>query len=147
VGIIEFMQLTNYNFNFAIYVKALNSITSVTRHPESGFAMVFTSGISPFVSKETAGPTEMFIHNYGTRVHHMAFRAEHIEDTFSALKKEGMGFLMGLAGSPDEGLKQTFSAPSENTLLVNEYIYRYGDFDGFFTRSNVTLLTKATEKQ
>ena len=146
-AIIEFMQLTNYNFKFAIYVKSLNSITSVARHPRSGFAMVFTSGISPFVSKETAGPTEMFIHNYGTRVHHMAFRTEHIEDTFSSLKRGGMDFLVGLVGSPDEGLKQTFSAPSENTLLVNEYIYRYRDFDGFFTRSNVTMLTKATEKQ
>jgi hypothetical protein len=58
-----------------------------------------------------------------------------------------MRFLVELVGSPDEGLKQTFTMPSPNTLLVNEYIHRYGDFDGFFTRSNVTLLTKATEKQ
>ncbi len=50
-------------------------------------------------------------------------------------------------GAPDEGLKQTFTQPSENTLLVNEYIHRYGDFDGFFTKSNVTRLTEATEKQ
>ncbi len=35
--------------------------------------------------------------------------------------------------------------PSPYTLLVNEYGHRYGDFDGFFTRSNVTLLTEATE--
>jgi len=30
---------------------------------------------------------------------------------------------------------------------VNEYIHRYGDFDGFFTRTNVERLTKATERQ
>ena len=50
-------------------------------------------------------------------------------------------------GSPDEGLKQKVSVPSENTLLVNEYLYLYEDFDGFFTQSNVILLIKATEKQ
>jgi 4-hydroxyphenylpyruvate dioxygenase-like putative hemolysin len=145
--IIEFMELTNYDFDFAIYVKLFNSITNVARLLDKDFAMVFTSGISPYISEEESGPTEKFIHNYGTRVHHMAFRTENIEDTFSALKEDGMNFLIDLVGSPDEGLKQTFTATSENTLLVNEYIHRYGDFDGFFTRSNVTLLTGATDKQ
>ena len=146
-AIIEFMELTNYNFDFAIYVKLFNSITNVARLSARDFAMVFTSGISPYVSDEKSGPTERFIHNYGTRVHHMAFRTEKIEDTVSALEKDGMSFLIELVGSPDEGLKQTFSAASEKTLLVNEYIHRYGDFDGFFTKSNVTLLTEATGKQ
>ena len=146
-AIIEFMELTGYNFNFAIYVKSMNSITNVARLSAGEFAMVFTSGISPFVDDEISGPTEKFIHNYGTRVHHLAFKTEHIEETFAGLKEDGMGFLLGLVGSPEEGLKQTFSAASPNTLLVNEYIHRYGDFDGFFTRSNVTLLTEATKKQ
>jgi 4-hydroxyphenylpyruvate dioxygenase-like putative hemolysin len=145
--IIEFMELTNYNFDFAIYVKLFNSITNVARLSAKDFAMVFTSGISPYTSDEESGPTERFIHNYGTRVHHMAFRTEKIEDTVTLLGEDGMGFLIELVGSPDEGLKQTFSQPSAHTLLVNEYIHRYGDFDGFFTRSNVTLLTEATEKQ
>jgi hypothetical protein len=77
----------------------------------------------------------------------MAFRTEDIEETVSALKNSGMSFLIDLVGSSGEGLKQIFSSPSENTLLVNEYIHRYGDFDGFFTKSNVTLLTGATAKQ
>lgn len=59
----------------------------------------------------------------------------------------GMKFLIEPVGSPQEGLKQTFSEPSDNTLLVNEYIHRYGDLDDFFTKSNVTRLTEATEKQ
>jgi len=67
--------------------------------------------------------------------------------SLAALRDEGMEFLIELVGSPAEGLKQTFSQPAEQTLLVNEYIHRYGDFDGFFTRSNVTLLTGATAKQ
>jgi hypothetical protein len=58
-----------------------------------------------------------------------------------------MKFLVKLVGSPAEGLKQMFTEPSKITLLVNEYIQRYGDFDGFFSKSNVTLLTAATGKQ
>ncbi len=146
-AIIEFLSLTNYNFNFAIYVEIFNSITNVARLSDRDFAMVFTSGISPFISEETSGPTERFIHNYGTRVHHMAFKTKNVENTFNALKEDGVRFLIDLVGSREEGLKQTFSTPSAQTLLVNEYIHRYGDFDGFFTRSNVTLLTGATEKQ
>lgn len=146
-AILEFLRLTNYNFDFAIYVESYNSITSVARLSHSDFAMVFTSGISPYVSDEVSGPTEKFIHNYGTRVHHIAFQTEEIEDTYQALLDDGMRFLLPLVGSPKEGLKQTFTEPSPNTLLVTEYIHRYGDFDGFFTRSNVTLLTAATGKQ
>jgi hypothetical protein len=77
----------------------------------------------------------------------MAFITEHIDETVASLKEDGMEFLIELVGSPEEGLKQTFSAPSKETLLVNEYIHRFGDFDGFFTRSNVTNLTGATDLQ
>ncbi|MCX6680287.1 MAG: hypothetical protein NTX42_07985 [Methanothrix sp.] len=146
-AILEFMRLTNYNFDFAIYVKSLNSITSVARLSSSDFAMVFTSGITPFVSQEASGPTEKFISNFGPRVHHIAFQTEEIVATVEALGKDGMKFLLYLVGSPEEGLKQIFSQPSKNTLLVLEYIHRYGDFDGFFTKSNVTSLTAATAKQ
>ena len=146
-AILEFMRLTNYNFDFAIYVKSLNSITSVARLSHSDFAMVFTSGITPFISMEASGPTEKFIQNYGPRVHHIAFQTEEIEETTTALGKDGMKYLLDLVGSPEEGLKQIFSTPSKNTLLVTEYIHRYGDFDGFFTRSNVANLTAATDKQ
>ncbi|MFH1716191.1 MAG: hypothetical protein ABIF19_02475 [Planctomycetota bacterium] len=146
-AIIEFMNLTNYDFEFSIYVKSFNSITNVARLSRSDFAMVFTSGIHPYVDDLTSGPTEKFVHNYGKRVHHLAFRTERIEETFDSLKCGGMEFLIDLVGSEAEGLKQTFSVPSRNTLLVNEYIYRYGDFDGFFTKSNVELLTAATDKQ
>lgn len=146
-AIIEFMELTNYNFDFAIYVKLFNSITNVARLSSKDFAMVFTSGVVPYKNDEESGPTEKFIHNYGTRVHHMAFHTENIEETFSQLKQNKMEFLINLVGSETDGLKQTFTQPSPSTLLVNEYIHRYGDFDGFFTKSNVTKLTEATDKQ
>ena len=141
------MELTNYDFKFAIYVKIFNSITNVARISKKDFAMVFTSGVTPYIDDKSTGPTEKFINKYGPRVHHLAFHTENIEDTVHQLDEDGMRFLIGLVGSPKEGLKQTFSQPSPNTLLVNEYIHRYGDFDGFFTKENVTLLTGATEKQ
>ncbi|WP_457557995.1 hypothetical protein [Candidatus Harpocratesius sp.] len=146
-AIIEFMKLTNYNFDFAIYVNNLNSITNVARLSANDFAMVFTSGIVPFLTEEDTGPTEKYTYNYGTRVHHMAFRTEKIDHTYEGLKNSGMKFLIDLVGSPDEGLKQTFSVQSPFTLIVNEYIHRFGDFDGFFTKSNVQDLTRVTEKQ
>ncbi|MDP7288478.1 MAG: hypothetical protein QGH94_10845 [Phycisphaerae bacterium] len=146
-AIIEFMMLTNYNFEFSIYVKLFNSITNVSRLSKDDFALVFTSGIRPYVSDDASGPTEKFLHNYGPRVHHMAFRTEQIEDTFGQLKARNMDFLIGLVGSEAEGLKQTFSEASPNTLLVNEYIRRYGDFTGFFSPKNVMLLTGSTDKQ
>lgn len=146
-AIIEFLKLTNYKFDFAIYVNSYNSITSVARLSHSDYAAVFTSGITPYISDEISGPTEKFIQNYGTRVHHIAFQTEKIEETYQAILEDGMKFLIELIGSPEEGLRQTFTEPSKNTLLVNEYIHRYGDFDGFFTKSNVTLLTAATGKQ
>jgi len=146
-AIIEFMELTNYSFDFAIYIKKLNSITSVARLTKSDFALVFTSGISKDIKEEYIGPTEQYVRNYGARAHHMAFHTEDIDNVFHQLKKGGLEFLSDLVGSPDEGLKQAFTNSSPNTFLVNEYIHRFGNFDGFFTKSNVETLTKATERQ
>jgi 4-hydroxyphenylpyruvate dioxygenase-like putative hemolysin len=109
--------------------------------------MVFTSGIMPDTGDGASGPTEKFIRNYGTRVHHIAFRTERIVETVAALKDDGMEFLLDLVGSPQEGLRQIFTVPSPHTMLVTEYIQRYGDFDGFFTKSNVEKLTQATKRQ
>ncbi|WP_460030503.1 hypothetical protein [Megalodesulfovibrio paquesii] len=146
-AIIEFLEWTNYRFAFAVYVESLNSITNVARLSMDDYAQVFTSGIKPFESLEASGPTERFIYNYGKRVHHLAFRTEEIEFTYEKLGDAGLQYMVELVGSREEGLKQTFTYPSQYTFLVNEYIHRYDGFDGFFTKSNVTALTKATEKQ
>jgi len=146
-AVLEFLNLTNYHFDFAVHVRSLNSITSVARRMPGDFAMVFTSGIEEFKDMETSGPTEKFIRNYGPRVHHLAFRTENIRQTYQALADDGMEFLVDLVGSEQEGLRQCFSMPSEHTMLVNEYIRRYAGFDGFFTKSNVTELTRGTGRQ
>jgi hypothetical protein len=146
-AILEFLNLTNYHYDLGVHVKSQNSITSVARREKTDFAMVFTSGIRPFTTEADSGPTEMFIRNYGTRVHHMAFRTENIESTVATLQRDHMAFLLDLVGSEDEGFKQIFSEPSRHTMIVNEYIHRYGGFDGFFTKGNVEKLTEATGKQ
>ncbi|MBI5743070.1 MAG: hypothetical protein HY952_00825 [Elusimicrobia bacterium] len=143
-AMLEFMRLTGYNYDFAVYVDELNSITNVTRLGAADFALVFTSGMRPAAGGDGEGPTEKFVRLYGARTHHLAFHTEHIEETYAALARDGMKYLLELVGSEAEGLKQTFTEPSKNTFLVTEYIYRYGDFDGFFTRSNVTKLTRAS---
>lgn len=145
-AILEFMAYTNYDFAFAVFVESMNSITNVARLNPDDFAMVFTSGIR-FGAKPEDGPTEAFVHNYGQRTHHLAFEADPIETVVEGLKSIGVGFLGELVGSPEEGLKQIFTKPMPATLLVNEYIQRYGGFDGFFTASNVTLLTASTLNQ
>lgn len=148
-AIVEFLGLTNYQFAFAVYVESLNSITNVARLTAGDYAQVFTSGISPLADDDPAasGPTEGFIRNYGLRPHHMAFAVEAIEAVVAGLMEQKMSFLSELIGSREEGLKQIFSTMSPVTYLVNEYIERYDGFDGFFTKSNVSLLTKATERQ
>jgi len=146
-ALIEFMELTNYKFDFSIYVNSLNSITNVARLEGAKFAAVFTSGIKPYVDDLTSGPTEKFIHNYGIRVHHLAFETEDIDYTYNQLNNNGFKFLSEVVGTEAKGIKQVFSEPSGNTLLVHEYVSRYGGFRGFFIEENVERLTKATDKQ
>lgn len=146
-AILEFMRMTNYNYDFSIYVESLNSITNVARGGGEDAAMVFTTGIRPFIDESASGPTEKFVHNYGPRTHHIALYTQDIAATFAALKADGREFMIELVGGPDEGLHQTFTEPSPSTMIVTEYIHRYGGFTGFFTKSNVTLLTAATAKQ
>ncbi|MFQ6107021.1 MAG: hypothetical protein ACE5QF_05485 [Thermoplasmata archaeon] len=144
----EWLTLLPYDFQFSVYVKNLNSITNVTRMVGQDYAQVFTTGITPYQGLSAAfEPTERFIIDYGTRVHHVAWSTWEIEEVVHSLKEGGQRFLVDLIGSEDEGLKQTFTVPSDFTMLVTEYIHRYPGFDGFFTRSNVTELTRATALQ
>ena len=55
----------------------------------------------------------------------------------------GQAFLLDVIGSKEEGLKQIFSSASEYSSLIAEYVQRFGDFQGFFTKDNVANLTRA----
>ncbi|MDZ4097390.1 MAG: hypothetical protein U1E13_01685, partial [Methylophilaceae bacterium] len=68
---------------------------------------------------------------------------EHIDYVVEAIAKQGRGFLLDVIGSKEQGLKQIFSNASEHSSLIIEYVQRFGDFDGFFTRENVAALTEA----
>ena len=52
-------------------------------------------------------------------------------------------FRLDVIGSREQGLKQIFSSASEHSSLIIEYVQRFGDFQGFFTRENVAELTHA----
>ena len=51
-----------------------------------------------------------------------------------------------IIGSEEEGILQIFTMPTETTNHIIEYIQRFGDFDGFFTPSNIAELMRSTEK-
>jgi len=66
-----------------------------------------------------------------------------IDHVVSQIAAQGRNFLLDVIGSRDQGLKQIFSSASEHSSLIIEYVQRFGDFQGFFTKENVAELTHA----
>jgi len=159
VAILEYLSLSSYYFWGAYNIWDQNSSTNVTKSvhpiPESKSpAKVFTANNTPyFVNhlEHLPSPTETFVRNYGPRLHHIAIAVkdgeqagtENIDFVVNAITGQGKGFLLDVIGSKEEGLKQIFSNASEHSSLIIEYVQRYGDFNGFFTRENVAALTAA----
>jgi hypothetical protein len=159
VAILEYLSWTSYFFWGAYNIWDQNSSTNVTKsmhgYAESRSpAKVFTANNTPyFVShlEKLPSPTETFVRNYGPRLHHMAISVkdgmrdglENIEFVVNAIAEQGKGFLLDVIGSKEQGLKQIFSNASEHSSLIIEYVQRFGDFDGFFTKDNVAKLTAA----
>jgi hypothetical protein len=91
------------------------------------------------------------VRNYGPRLHHMAVAVNdghsggkaNIDYVVDALRDCGQNFLLDVIGSEEEGFKQIFSSASEYSSLIIEYVQRFGDFQGFFTKGNVARLTHA----
>jgi hypothetical protein len=159
VAILEYLSWSSYYFWGAYNIWDQNSSTNVTKSvhqlPESKSpAKVFTANNTPyFVNhlEKLPSPTETFVRNYGPRLHHMALAVkdgerdgvENIDFVVNAIAEQGKGFLLDVIGSKEQGLKQIFSNASEHSSLIIEYVQRYGDFDGFFTKENVAALTEA----
>ena len=159
VAILEYLSWSSYYFWGAYNIWDQNSSTNVTKsvheYAESRSpAKVFTANNTPyFVNhlEKLPSPTETFVRNYGPRLHHMALAVkdgerdgmENIEFVVKAIAEQGKGFLLDVIGSKEQGLKQIFSNASEHSSLIIEYVQRYGDFDGFFTKENVAALTEA----
>ncbi len=159
VAILEWLSLSSYYYWGSYDIKNQNSSTNVTKNVHFDEAIrspvkVFTANNTPyFVNhlEKMPSPTETFVRNYGPRLHHVALAVrdgergnmENIEYVVKQIKQEGQDFLLDVIGSKDEGLKQIFSNASEHSSLIIEYVQRYGEFDGFFTKKNVAELTHA----
>jgi len=115
---------------------------------------VFTASNTPnFVNhlEKLPSPTKTFVRNYGPRLHHIALAVrdgetdgrENIEHVVERIAAQGRDFLLDVIGSREQGLKQIFSSASEHSSLIIEYVQRFDDFQGFFTRDNVARLTHA----
>ena len=121
-------------------------------------AKVFTANNTPyFVNhlEKLPSPTETFVRNYGPRLHHLAIAVsdmvsgrdqqglDNIDFVVNQIASQGRNFLLDVIGSKEDGLKQIFSSASEHSSLIIEYVQRFGDFQGFFTKDNVAELTRA----
>ena len=159
VAILEWLSLSSYYYWGSYDIKDQNSSTNVTKSTHftdeiRSPAKVFTANNTPyFVNhlEKLPSPTETFVRNYGPRLHHVALAVadgerhgmENIEYVVEQIKQEGKDFLLDVIGSKAEGLKQIFSNASEHSSLIIEYVQRFGEFKGFFTKQNVAELTHA----
>jgi hypothetical protein len=122
------------------------------KKPESVNIYLLIETNNPFFVNHLIGlpsPTEKFVRNYGSRLHHIGLIVAewetegkaNIDYVVETICLNGKDFLLEVIGCKDEGLKQIFSIASEHSSLIAEYVNRFGDFDGFFTKSNVAELT------
>lgn len=158
-AILEYLTLSSYYYWGSYDIANQNSSTNVTKsihYTEESMspAKVFTAANHPYFVNHLVGlpsPTESFVRNYGPRLHHIALAVAdgeingqaNIDYVVDAIKAKGKDFLLDVIGSREEGLKQIFSSASEHSSLIVEYVQRFGDFDGFFTKQNVAGLTEA----
>lgn len=162
-ALLEYLALSSYYYWGSFDIKDQNSSTNVTKNvrrlPESfSPAKVFTANNQPYCVNhldQLPSPTETFVRNYGPRLHHLAVEVrdgqcdgkEYIDIVVDAIAGQGKGFLLETVGSRSEGLKQIFSSASDFSSLIIEYVQRFEDFQGFFTRDNVAKLTFAAGQQ
>lgn len=159
VAILEWLSLSSYHYWGSYNIHDQNSSTNVTKsvHHTNELkspAKVFTANNTPYFANHLVklpSPTETFVRNYGPRLHHIAMAVmdgerngkENIDWVVEQISAQGKDFLLDVIGSKEEGLKQIFSSASEHSSLIIEYVQRFGDFDGFFTKDNVAELTHA----
>ncbi len=159
VAILEYLTLSSYYYWGSYDIDSQNSSTNVTKSAhyndeQRSPAKVFTAANHPYFVNHLIGlpsPTENFVRNYGPRLHHIALGVAdgetngqiNIDYVVDAIRAKGKDFLLDVIGSREEGLKQIFSSASEHSSLIIEYVQRFGDFEGFFTKQNVAELTRA----
>ncbi|MFX0116476.1 MAG: VOC family protein [Candidatus Hodarchaeota archaeon] len=137
----EFIQLLPYREYKSFLVKSMNAITSCVKLHETFPVIVVSEGLTD------DSIVEKYCQKYGGRIHHLAYEVTDIEKIVEIQKSRGVKFTTEeIIGSEEEGIKQIFTMPTETANHIIEFIQRFGDFDGFFTPSNIGDLMKSTEK-
>ena len=137
----ELMNLVPYTFFKNFKVNSANANTTCLKLKNTLPVVVISEGL------HDESVVERYCRKYGSRVHHLAYLVNDIETVVKIQKERGIEFTTdNIIGSIEEGIKQIFTIPTTTTNHIIEYIQRFGDFDGFFTPSNVADLMLSTEK-
>jgi 4-hydroxyphenylpyruvate dioxygenase-like putative hemolysin len=137
----ELANLVPYHEFKTFEVLSMNAVTSCIKLHETLPVIVVSEGLTE------DSVVEKYVKKYGGRIHHLAYLVNDIEKVVEIQRKRGVNFTTDhIIGSEEEGIKQIFTLPTETANHIVEYIQRFGDFDGFFTPSNIGTLMKSTEK-
>ncbi|UCE14204.1 MAG: hypothetical protein JSV04_03255 [Candidatus Heimdallarchaeota archaeon] len=142
-------------------MKLINELTNLIPYQEfKNFKVINANAITTCIQLRDTLPVvviseglsedsivDHYCQKYGSRVHHLAYLVKNIRKVVRIQQQRGIKFTTDeIIGSEEEGILQIFTAPTETTNHIIEYIQRFGDFDGFFTPSNIAELMKSTEK-
>ncbi len=137
-------ELTNYipvRHYKTFKVISSNATTVALKLHETLPVIVISEGLSD------DSIVEKYCQKYGSRIHHFAYEVTNIEKVIEIQKSRGIKFTSeNFFGSEEDGIKQIFTKPTETSNHIIEYIQRFGDFDGFFTPSNIADLMLSTEE-
>lgn len=137
----EIADLVPYKEYRTFKVISMKAITSTLKLHDTLPVIVVSEGLAE------DSIVENYVKKYGGRIHHLAYLVSNIEKVVEIQKNKGVKFTTDdIIGSEEEGIKQIFTLPTETANHIIEYIQRFGDFDGFFTPSNIGALMKSTEK-
>ncbi|NHJ84649.1 MAG: hypothetical protein FK734_04260 [Asgard group archaeon] len=138
---VELMNTTPYKFYKSFKVVSSNATTTCIKLGDTLPVVVISEGLTD------DSIVEKYCQKYGSRIHHLAYLVKDIDKVVEIQKSRGVKFTTeNIIGSEEEGIKQIFTLPTETSNHIIEYIQRFGDFDGFFTPSNIAGLMNSTEK-
>jgi 4-hydroxyphenylpyruvate dioxygenase-like putative hemolysin len=137
----ELANLVPYRELKTFKVIPMDAITSCIKLHDTLPVIVVSEGLTE------DSVVEKYVKKYGGRIHHLAYLVNDIDKVVEIQRKRGIKFTTEyIIGSEEEGIKQIFTLPTVTGNHIIEYIQRFGDFDGFFTPSNIGSLMKSTEK-
>ena len=137
----ELANLVPYKEYKTFSVTSMNAVTSAIKLHDTLPVLVVSEGLSE------DSVVEKYVQKFGGRIHHLAYLVIDIDKVVEIQRSRGVQFTTdSIIGSEEEGIKQIFTLPTDAGNHIIEYIQRFGDFDGFFTPSNVGKLMKSTER-